>query len=79
MEVYKNRMIFLTRRPKILKSQSMKDRSNLITWNRTKGGKYYKHKMAQKADENSKQLAINLADKLYISITSYDIEAVTDY
>ena len=35
--------------------------------------------MAQKADENSEQLVIDLADELFISITSYGIEAVTDY
>ena len=34
--------------------------------------------MAQKADENSDQLVIDLADELCISITSYDIEAATD-
>ena len=37
------------------------------------------YKMTQKADENSEQLVIDLADKLCISITPYDIEAVTDY
>ena len=74
-------MTFLTRRLKILKyqSMSMKDRSNLITWNSTKGGKCYRYKMAQKADENSEQLLIDLADELFISITSYNIEAATDY
>ena len=35
--------------------------------------------MAQKADENSEQLVSDLADELCISVTSYDIEAVTDY
>ena len=35
--------------------------------------------MAQKADENSEQLVIDLADELCISVTSYDTEAVTDY
>ena len=34
--------------------------------------------MAQKADENSEQLVIDLADELCISIT-YDIGVVTDY
>ena len=35
--------------------------------------------MAQKADENIEQLVTDLADELFISITSYNIEAVTDY
>ena len=35
--------------------------------------------MAQKADENSEKLVIDLADELFISVISYDIEAVTDY
>ena len=35
--------------------------------------------MPQKADENSEQLVIDLADELFISVTSYDIEAVIDY
>ena len=35
--------------------------------------------MAQKADENSERLVIDLADELCISITLYDIEATTDY
>ena len=72
-------MTFLTRRLKILTDQSMKDESNLITWNSMKGGKYQRYKMAQKADENSEQLIADLADELCISITSHDIEAVTDY
>ena len=57
---------------------ALKDQSNLITWNSTKGGKCWRYKMAQKADENSDQLVIYLADELRISITSYDIEAATD-
>ena len=76
MEVYKNRMTFLTRRLKTLKNQSMKDQSSLITWNSTKGGKF---EMAQKADEYSEQLVTDLADQLFISVTSYDTEEVTDY
>ena len=35
--------------------------------------------MAQKADANSEQLVINLADELCTFITSYGIKAVTDY
>ena len=35
--------------------------------------------MAQKTVENSEQLVIDLADELFISVTPYDIEAVTDY
>ena len=35
--------------------------------------------MAQKADGNSEQLAVDMADELCIFITSYDIEAFTDY
>ena len=73
-------MTFLRRRLKILKNQSLKDQSNLIIWNSTKRGKWKRHKMAQKADENCDQLVIALADQLFISVTSYDIEAVvTDY
>ena len=37
----------------------MKDQSNLIIWNSTKGGKRQRYKMSQKADENSEQLTYN--------------------
>ena len=63
----------------MLKNQSIKDQSNLITWNSPKEGKCWRYKMAQKADENSEQLVIDLADDLCMSITSYNIEAGTDY
>ena len=35
--------------------------------------------MAQKADGSSEQLVIDLAEELCISITAYDMEAVTHY
>ena len=35
--------------------------------------------MARKADENSEQLVIDLADELFISITSCNTEAAADY